>query len=73
MLPQDFTGTSPITVQIFTERFVLIQTKSYGTIPLGWVTLELTDYQGQPLSNGLYYVVVTTKVGKASAKLLILR
>ena len=73
VLPQDFTGVSPVTVQIFSDRFVLIQTKSYGTIPLGWVTLELTDASGQPLSNGMYYVVVTTKMGKATAKLLILR
>ena len=51
----------------------MVQTKDFGVMPMGWVTLELTDSAGQPLSSGMYYVVVTTKMGKATAKLLIVR
>ena len=73
VLPQAFTGVSPVTVQIFTDKFIPVQSKFYGTMSLGWVTLELTDSAGQPLANGMYYIVVTTKDGKATAKLLLLR
>jgi hypothetical protein len=35
--------------------------------------LELVGRSGNPLANGIYYVVVTTKAGRATGKLLILR
>jgi hypothetical protein len=35
--------------------------------------LNLTGRGGAPLANGLYYVVVTTKAGRAVGKLLILK
>ena len=73
MLPQAYTGTSDVLVQIYTSGMRLVQTKDYGVMSLGWVPLELVDDTGQPLASGLYYVMVTTKMGKAMAKLLIVR
>ena len=37
------------------------------------ITLNLTGKSGNPLSNGIYYVVVTTSSGRAVGKLLVLR
>jgi hypothetical protein len=37
------------------------------------VTVELKDMWGRPLADGLYYVVLTTKAGRTTGKLLVLR
>jgi hypothetical protein len=37
------------------------------------LSLTLTDKWGRELTNGLYYILIDTPVGKAKTKLLILR
>ena len=47
---------------------------TFDSIPAGTaVVVPLTGRGGNPLANGIYYVVVTTNAGKATGKLLVLR
>ncbi len=54
--------------------FKRVAEKTFLNVPRGiTVTLDMIDSWGEPLANGLYYVVVETKKGKATAKLMIQR
>ena len=74
MLPQDYTGTSDVTVKIYTVAFKLVEEKTFTAVPHGvTVTLDMVDSWGQPLADGLYYVSVTTKKNTQVAKLMVAR
>jgi hypothetical protein len=56
------TGTSDVTVQIFTVAFRLVQHQVFEQVPLGTdIHVELKDKWGHPLASGLYYVVVNAE------------
>jgi hypothetical protein len=73
ILPPFFTGSSDITIQVFTSAYRKVQEIKIANERYGTVVLETKDARGMPLSNGLYYIVVTTKNGRAILKLSILR
>jgi hypothetical protein len=61
-------------VQIFTTAFRLVQTETFQLVPPGEaITLTLTDKFGNPLADGLYYVVIEAQGKRWVTKLLILR
>ena len=68
------TGTSDITVQIFTVAFRLVQQQLFQKVPAGVdVSFELKDRWGHSLASGLYYVVMTIDGKRTILKLLIIR
>jgi hypothetical protein len=68
------TGTSDVTVQIFTVAFRLVQQQVFEEVPLGTdIRIELKDRTGKPLASGLYYVVVSVDGKKTIGKLLLMR
>jgi hypothetical protein len=74
IMPSSYTGISNVRIEIYTISFRKVQDQTYDSIPSGTpLTLNLTGRGGAPLANGLYYVVVTTKAGRAVGKLLILK
>ena len=70
----NYPGLADIPVKVYTTAFRLVD-KFTATQMAGGnnVSLPLTDQEGMPLANGLYYVVVTTPLGRSMEKLLILR
>ncbi len=74
VLPPSYSGTSNVRVEIYSLAFRKVQDVTFTSVPSGTaVILNLTGRSGHPLSNGLYYLVVTTGGGRSTAKLLILR
>jgi hypothetical protein len=87
LFPNPATGPGPVTLQVtlsssgqvqisvFTTGFRKVNTMTLSNVPAGTtdVALPLTDQQGTPLANGLYYVVVRTPEGRFITKLMILR
>jgi hypothetical protein len=73
VMPAVYTGSSTITVEIFTTAFRKVQSNDYPAQTYGPVKVNMTDTWGNPLASGLYYVVVTTNQGKSVAKLMLLR
>ncbi len=74
ILPQDYSGTSDVKVQLFTVAFKLVAEKTFQNVPHGVVvTVDMIDSWGQPLASGLYYVQVTTKKNTAIGKLMVIR
>ncbi|HET9869442.1 MAG TPA: T9SS type A sorting domain-containing protein [bacterium] len=70
----DFPGTADISVQVFTTAFRLVENfTAKNETAQSRVALPLTDEEGIPLANGLYYVRVTTPNGTDVFKWLILR
>jgi hypothetical protein len=68
--------TSPedVRVQIFTVAFRMVQNNDFKDVQAGGILqIPLEDRWGNPLANGLYYVVVTTKAGRTIGKLLVIR
>jgi hypothetical protein len=73
-LNPDLSGTSDVTVSIFTSAFRKVNTEKFQQVLAGaTVTVILTDRTGKPLADGLYYVVVETRQGRSILKLMILR
>jgi hypothetical protein len=73
-MPQVFTGTASIKVQIFTTAFRKVQERVYPPQAYGQpVTVYPTDTWGSPLASGLYYAVITVDDTRSVLKLLILR
>ena len=62
-------------IEIFTLAFRKVNEITLSNVQAGLTDLglPLTDKEGNPLANGLYYVVVTTKSGRYTGKLLVLR
>ena len=74
LLPSSYSGYSNVRVEIFTVNFRKVQDTTFDSIPSGTaVVVNLTGRGGNPLANGLYYVVVSTKSGRATGKMLVLR
>jgi hypothetical protein len=74
ILPPVYTGTSNVRIEIYTTAFRKVQDKTYSAVPSGTaITVSLTGRGGNPLANGIYYVVVTTSSGRATGKMLVLR
>ena len=70
----NYPGMGKVTIQIFTTAFRMVNTLNFVSEAGGSkVSLPLTDRNGRPLANGLYYVVVNTSAGRSVLKLLILR
>jgi hypothetical protein len=66
---------SQVTIEVFTLAFRKVNTITLSNVPAGIsdIALPLTDREGMPLANGLYYVVVQTPQGRFITKLIILR
>lgn len=74
ILPPPYTGTSNVRVEIYTVSFRKVLDKSYDSVTSGTaVVVTLTGTGGDPLANGVYYVVVMTNAGRTIGKLLVLR
>lgn len=74
LLPPSYNGISNVRVEMYTLAFRKVQDQTYTGLASGAViTLSLTGRDGRPLSNGVYYVAVTTSSGRAVGKLLVLR
>ncbi len=70
----NYLGLADIPVKIYTTAFRLVDKFTANQMAGGSdVSLPLTDQGGTRLANGLYYVVVTTPLGRSIEKLLILR
>lgn len=68
------TSTSTVTVKIFTLAFREIQEETFPEVSPGEaITLNLTDKFGNPLANGLYYVVVQAQGNRWVTKLMVIR
>jgi hypothetical protein len=68
------TSVSNVKVGIFTTAFRLVQTETFQQVSPGEaITLTLTDKFGNPLADGLYYVVIEAQGKRWITKLLILR
>lgn len=74
ILPAPYEGFLNVRVEVFTVNFRKVKDETFYSIPSGTpVTLVLSNSWGNRLANGLYYVVVTSKAGRATGKLLVLR
>jgi hypothetical protein len=64
-----------LTLKLYTLAFRMVREETFQNLPAGPddLSLTLTDKWGRDLANGLYYILIETPVGKAKAKLLILR
>jgi rhamnogalacturonan endolyase len=73
-LPPTYSGISNVRVEIYTVAFRKVLDETFDAIPSGKaVVVHLTGRGGNPLANGVYYVVVTTNTGRVTGKLLVLR
>jgi hypothetical protein len=74
VLPPAYSGVENVKVQIFTTSFRMVQEEIFPNVPSGTsVTVPLKDRWGNPLANGLYYVVVIVDGHTSVGKLLVLR
>lgn len=74
VLSPPYMGVANVRVEIFTLAFRKVQDTIFDSIPSGTaVTVNLTGRGGNPLANGIYYVVVTVNEQRSIGKLLILR
>jgi hypothetical protein len=74
ILPPFYPGTSDVRLEVFTLAFRKVQDTKIPALASGIaIPLGLTGWGGDRLANGIYYVAVTTKSGRAIGKLLILR
>ena len=70
----DWPGTFTVKVEVVTTAFRLVNSYKVPNEAGGEdVGLPVTDKNGQPLANGIYYVAVTGPQGRQLAKLLVLR
>ncbi|HJT24546.1 MAG TPA: hypothetical protein VJ873_08200, partial [bacterium] len=61
-------------IKVYSLGYRKVQDVTVQNVRVGApVTIDLLDKAGVSLSNGLYYLVVTTPQGRRSLKLLILR
>jgi hypothetical protein len=74
ILPPSYNGISNVRVGIYTLAFRKVQDTTFDSVPSGTaVTISLTGRGGNPLANGLYYVVVTINGHRSTGKLLVIR
>jgi hypothetical protein len=64
-----------VRIQIFTTAYRKVCETTMTTLPTGTtaVKVPLMDKQNRLLSNGCYYLVVTTNAGRSIGKLVVLR
>lgn len=73
MIPP-LTSVSNVKVQIYSTAYRLVEMQTFNQVQVGTIlSLSLLSNAGRILSNGLYYVVVTTDEGRFIQKLLVLR
>jgi len=74
ILPPPYSGVSNVRVEIYTVAFRKVLDETFDSVPSGTVVVvTLTGRGGSVLSNGVYYLVVTTNSGRTLGKLLVLR
>ncbi len=73
VLPPSYTGTADVKAQVFTTAFRKVQEQDHASMPYGPLTVRMEDDWGNPLADGLYYVVITVDGHRSIAKLLLLR
>jgi hypothetical protein len=74
ILPPYYAGNQNVREEIYTLAFRKVQDDTYPALPSGTaLTISLTGKSGNPLANGIYYLVVTVNGQRAIGKLLILR
>jgi len=68
-------SASRVTIEVFTLAFRKVNEITLFNVPAGLsdIALPLTDGEGTPLANGLYYVMVQTSQNRFIVKLLVLR
>jgi len=68
-------NSSWVKIEIFTTAFRKVKEVTLTDLPAGPqnISIPLTDNEGDPLANGLYYVVVANQQGRAIGKLLVLK
>jgi len=72
-LPQAYTGSQLVTVQIFTAMFKPVAKKTFTVMAGDTVDVALVDDWGQPLGNGLFYLCVTVGNSRKTTSLIIER
>ena len=62
-------------IQVFTTAYRKVNEMTLTALPVGVspVKVSLRDKKGRLLSNGCYYLVLTTDNGRSIGKLIILR
>ncbi len=75
MIPSTLDGPGDVKVRIFTTGYREVREWNFSNVePGSSLALDLLDKTGASLSNGLYYLLVTTPTGdRAVVKLLVLR
>ena len=74
VLPPQYNGIETVRVELYTLAFRKVQDNTYPSLPSGTaISLSLTGKSGNPLANGIYYVVVTVNGHRTVGKLLVLR
>jgi len=74
ILPPYYSGVSNVRIEIFTLGFRKVIDLTMDSVPTGMaITVRLVNRFGNPLANGLYYVVVTTRNGRTTGKLLVIK
>jgi hypothetical protein len=73
--PPFYSGSSVVKVEIYTLAFRKVwESPKTGSVTWGHdIQVSLVASDGNPFSNGLYYVVVTTNSGRTIGKMLVLR
>lgn len=72
----DLRDNSPwVHIEIFTTAFRKVNEIKLTDVPAGarLVTIPLTDSHGSALANGIYYILVVNRQGRAIGKLLVMR
>jgi hypothetical protein len=74
LLLPGYSGKATVTARIVTTAFRVVNQKSFANqAGAGLISLPVTDKNGTPLANGLYYVIVQSPAGRLVEKLLVLR
>jgi len=74
ILPPYYSDFSNVRVEVFTLGFRKVIDQTVDSIQTGTpIAVRLVGRFGNPLANGLYYVVVTTTAGRTIGKLLVIK
>jgi hypothetical protein len=67
-------GTVSVKISIYTLAFRKVREESLGGVTASsGIVLNLVDQWGNPLANGLYYVVIEAEGNRWTEKLMVLR
>ena len=74
LLPPAHSGTEDVRVGVYTVAFRKALERTFSGLPPGGAAnMELKDWMGNPLPNGLYYVAVSAGSRRSIVKLLVIR